>query len=169
MHQASPLLIDEVRDLLKGSVAEVFRTMLNIESQEAPLMDFRRCDEQLVAGSIGFIGDLNGVVYIYVKEPFAKNLACRMMGMTESELEGEEIVNDAVGELSNIIVGAVKSRLCDAGNPCVLTIPSIVRGRGFGAEPTCSSKCRLFTLTCGADQVLVELLMNVFPRTGHPH
>ena len=168
MHQASPLLIDEVRDLLKVSVAEVFRTMLSIEAQEAPLVDFRRCDVPLVAGSVGFIGDLNGVVYIYVKEPFAKVVACRMMGMAESELDGEEIVNDAVGELSNIIVGAVKSRLCDAGNPCVLTIPSIVRGRGFGAVPTCSSKCRLFTLACGAEHVLVELLMNVFPRASHP-
>ncbi len=169
MNQASPLLIDEVCDLLRCSVAEVFRTMLNIEMQEAPLMDFRRGDEALVAGSVGFIGDVNGVVYVYLKEPYAKTLASRMTGLVESDLEGEEIVNDAVGELSNIIVGAVKSRLCDAGNPCVLTIPSIVRGRSFSAEPVSSAKCRLFTLSCDAEHVLIELLMNVFPSTGRTH
>ena len=166
MKPASPLVVDEVCDLLKGSVAEIFRTMLDIEAEEAPLLDFRRTDEPLVAGSIGFIGDLNGVVYIYVKEPFARTLACRMMGVAVADLQGDEIVNDAIGELSNIIVGAVKSRLCDAGTPCVLTIPSIVRGRSFGAEPTCSSKCRLFTVNCGGDHILVELLMDAFPGTS---
>lgn len=66
-------------------------------------------------------------------------------------------------------VGAVKSRLCDAGNPYVLTIPSIVRGRSFSAEPACSAKCRLFTLSSDAEHVLIELLMNVFPSTGRNH
>ena len=39
-----------------------------------------------------------------------------------------------MGELSNMVVGYVKSRLCDSGLPCTLTIPSVVRGQQLSVE-----------------------------------
>ena len=52
---------------------------------------------------------------------------------SEFELQGagDEVVNDAIGELTNMVVGGFKNALCDAGYPCRLTIPSISAGRNF--------------------------------------
>ena len=159
MDTTTPHLIDEVRDLLNSGVNEVFSTMLTLDAQPAAPHDLHASGETLVAGSVGFIGDVQGLVYIHVTAAFARTLAGRMLGMPEAEIDGDEMVNDVIGELSNMIVGAVKSRLCDSGAPCVLTIPSIVRGQNFSVEPACSSERRLLSFRCGADHVLVELLM----------
>ena len=39
-----------------------------------------------------------------------------------------------IGELSNMIGGDLKSRLCDAGFECELSIPSITSGKDFNIE-----------------------------------
>ena len=133
--------------------------MFNMNARPAALRDFRGGNEMLVVGSVGFIGDANGVVYVYVTEPFARTLASRMLGLAEAELDNHEMVNDVIGELSNMIVGAVKSRLCDSGVPCVLTIPSIVRGQNVSAEPALGSECRLLGVLCDTEPILLEILM----------
>ncbi len=159
MNAITPNLIDDVCDLLSRGVREVFNTMLALEAEPEPPHDWSASGEPLVAGSVGFIGDVKGVVYIQAAAPFARILANRMLGLAEAELEGDEMVNDVVGELSNMIVGSVKSRLCDLGAPCVLTIPSIVRGHNFEIEPACSSERRSLSFRCGTDHIVVELLM----------
>jgi CheY-specific phosphatase CheX len=54
--------------------------------------------------------------------------------MKVSEIEGEEDVYDVIGELCNMIGGHLKSRLCDFGLPCKLSIPSITCGNNFMVE-----------------------------------
>lgn len=150
-------LIDDIRDLLNNSVRDVLATMFSLEAQSAPAADVRVGDEPLVAGSVGFIGDVNGVVYIMVPEGFARSLACQMLGLSEAELDGDEMVNDVIGELSNMVVGGVKSQLCDRGLSCVLTIPSVVRGQSLSAEPVKSIERRRLGFHCGAGHAIVEL------------
>ena len=152
-------LTDEVRDLLNGKVTEVFKTMLGLTAVPGPPVDLHASGEMLVVTSVGFIGEANGIVYLHLTAAFARTLAGRMLGLPEAELEGDEMVNDAIGELSNMVVGAVKSRLCDSGAPCVLTIPSIVRGKNFKIEHSSSSQVRLLGFCCEAQHILVELLI----------
>lgn len=159
MNTTVPQFVDEVRSYLIGSVAEVFNTMFNATAQPAMSSSLRHNGSVLVVGSVGFIGDANGVVYFYLTETFARSLASRMLGMPEAELDGNEMINDVIGELTNMIVGAVKSRLCDAGISCVLTIPTIVRGRNVQAEPTLASERRLLAIECEKQPMLLELLM----------
>jgi chemotaxis protein CheX len=152
--------IDAIKDHLKDGFVDVFSTMLNITA--TPIDALKPTPSgPMVAGSVGFTGDVSGVAYIYVDDAFGKSLACRMLGLTEAELEGEEMVNDVIGEISNMIVGAAKSRICDTGALCTLTIPSIVRGDDFGAKPASNSESRLFSMQCEAQTVHVELIMKV--------
>jgi chemotaxis protein CheX len=159
MDTITPNLIDTISDLLKSGVREVFSTMLNMTTRPVTLMDFRAGGEMLVAGSVGFVGDVNGVVYIYVTASFARTLASRMLGLPEAGLEGEDLVNDVIGELTNMIVGSVKSRLCDSGSLCVLTIPSVVRGQNLSGWPVCSSEHHLLCLITATEPILIELLI----------
>jgi len=159
MNVTSPELINEVGDMLTGSVIEVFSTVLTMTAQPVPLTEIRHGDDMLIAGSVGFVGDVSGVVYIYVKASFARTLASRMLGMPEAELDGDELIGDVLGELSNMIVGSTKSRLCDSGAACVLTVPSIVRGQHLSAQPARSTEGLLLSFACENELILLELIM----------
>lgn len=165
MTLTSPHLINEVGDLLKSSVSEVFSTTLNMKTQPVALYDLRESDEMLIAGSVGFVGDVSGVVYIYVKASFARTLASRMLGMPESECGEDEMVNDVMGELSNMIVGSTKSLICDSGAACFLTIPSIIRGQNLSAKPVCLSEGLLLSIVSEDEPILLELIMKPLEET----
>jgi chemotaxis protein CheX len=77
-----------------------------------------------ISGSIGLSGKVHGVVYTAFSENLAKIVAESILGATASDQD----VADVVAELTNMITGNLKSRLCDLGYNCSLTIPSVVRG-----------------------------------------
>lgn len=156
---STPHLVEDVRDLLCSGVGEVFNTMLTLEAAPVEVVDLQASGEALVTASVGFIGAVNGVVYLHVTAAFARKLAGCMLGMADEEFDGDEMINDAMGELGNMVVGAVKSRLCDEGSSCVLTIPSIVRGRGFSVGAAGCSDRRLLGFRCGDGDLVVELSM----------
>ena len=159
-------------DAITRAVQDVFKTMFNLSAvlaappkipeavpagpRPAPLID-----GQLVVGTVGFIGEISGLIYLYLDASFANRLSSHLLGLSLEELaeSGDECVNDAVGEITNMTVGAFKNQLCDQGLPCKLTIPSILRGSNFSIEPITSATRRIYRFRVG-DQVLVaDLLM----------
>jgi chemotaxis protein CheX len=158
MNTTTPILIDEVRGHLNRAMTEVFDTMVGLEAKPAAVCNLHASGLPLVSGSVRFDGDVTGVFHIHVTAPFARSLASRMLGLTEAELE-DEMVNDAIGELCNMIVAAVKSRLCDDGASCVLSVPTIQRTNSSRIERRGQSDRRLLTFRCGNDQILIEFLM----------
>ena len=117
---------------LRGVTREVFDTMLSMELNEqdaASLTDGNR-----IVGSVSLAGSVSGTVNIHVSDTFAAQITANMLGMELDEIESDEEVHDVIGELSNMIGGDLKSRLCDAGFVCELSIPSITSGRDFNIE-----------------------------------
>ena len=112
-----------------------------------------------IIGSVGFIGDATGIIYLYLSMDFARHITSVMLGIAESEVDGDEMVGDAIGELSNIVVGSVKSRLCDAGQPCTLTIPSVVRGRNLKVEAASNIQRKVIAFRNSHHHLLAELLL----------
>lgn len=158
------------KDTISRAVQEVFKTMLSrtavlAESTDAITVDSAKDPTHIhgphVVGNVGFIGDITGLVYVYLETPFANQIAGQMLGMTAAELAegGDEVVNDVVGELTNMTVGAFKNQLADKGFPCRLTIPSILRGDNFKIEATRSATRRIFQFRVDQTTVLVDLLM----------
>jgi chemotaxis protein CheX len=148
-------MIDDLDDLVKSAVSEVFDTMLSLEIRQEPPGSEIRNEGPHVAGAVGFSGKVCGVVYIYSSALLARRITCGMLGLEEAEIDGDEMVNDTVGEMTNMVVGQLKSRLCDRGAPCVLTVPSIVRGTNFTIEAVSSTSRRVLTFECAGDQQLV--------------
>lgn len=160
------------KDTITRAVHEVFKTMFSLPAvvidqpeasdPEANGPDHRvLIDGQLVVGTVGFIGDISGLIYLYMSAGFANHLSCQLLGMSLQEIEeaGDEVVNDAVGEITNMTVGTFKNQLCDHGFSCKLTIPSILRGSNFSIEPITSASRRIYRFKI-ADHVLVaDLLM----------
>jgi chemotaxis protein CheX len=151
-------MIDQIEDLLKASVTDVFQTMLRMEARVIPMTPDAMSDEPHVAGSVGFIGDLTGVVYIYSTAEFARQVTGSILEMPAAEISGDEMINDSMGELANMVVGGLKSRLVEQGHSCVLTIPSIVRGSHFSIEATSSTTRRVLCFRC---QECVNLVVEI--------
>jgi chemotaxis protein CheX len=160
------------KDTITRAVHDVFKTMFGMpavltdqpESPDPESDDPARrilIEGQLVVGTVGFIGEISGLIYLYMSAGFANHLSSQLLGMSPEELDeaGDEVVNDAVGEITNMTVGTFKNQLCDQGFPCKLTIPSILRGSNFSIEPITSASRRVYRFKI-ADHVLVaDLLM----------
>lgn len=158
-----------IRDNINRAVADVFKTMLgrvpsvNSDSDRRfadplPQLDNHRPQ---VVGTVGFLGDVNGLIYLHLDLAFARLCTCHLLGMTESELDeaGDEVINDAIGELTNMTVGSFKNGLCDAGFPCKLTIPSILRGSNFSIEPISSAVRHVYYFDCQEHRVVADILL----------
>jgi chemotaxis protein CheX len=152
-------MIDDLDDLVKSAVTEVFDTMLKARVVADPPGTALLNGEAHVASAVGFIGTLTGVVYIYASDPFARHLTSVLLGLADDAIEGDEMANDAMGELANMVVGHLKSRLADRGMPCVLTIPSIVRGSNFTIEAVSSTTRRVNSFRCDQHQITLEILI----------
>ena len=162
-----------IRDNIARAVTDVFKTMLGSEPHLTPLTGTDL--EQIapthsplagnarphVVGTVGFIGDANGLIYLYLDLAFARHCTCQLLGMTEAELSdaGDEVMNDAIGELTNMTVGSFKNGLCDAGYPCKLTIPSILHGSNFTIEPISSVTRHIHNFDCGGHRIIADVLM----------
>lgn len=120
--------------MTREAVKEVFQSMLSMEVNPEPPNPLTADPDGQIIGSVGFIGDATGIICLYAGAGFARVITSRLLGIPEEEVDAEEMVPDAIGELSNMVAGYVKSRLCDRGLPCTLTIPSVVRGQQLSVE-----------------------------------
>jgi len=117
---------------LRGATQEVFDTMLSMELTEQDHQEFTGASR--IVGSVSLAGSVSGTVNIHVSNTFASQITANMLGMELDEIDSDEEVHDVIGELSNMIGGDLKSRLCDAGFTCELSIPSITSGKDFSIE-----------------------------------
>jgi chemotaxis protein CheX len=122
--QASTIL-----GIIDQTVVRVFQTMVCLEARPgaATLATPRTTEFSGMSGSVGLSGKVNGVVYTTFSEQTARHIAEKILGVEVGEAE----VIDAVGELTNVVAGNLKSRLCDLGFNCTLSIPSVVRGESI--------------------------------------
>lgn len=146
---------------INNAVRDVFGTMLNyhLEPVAATANSWAMGGRPHMAGCVGFTGQVNGVVYIYASESFARLMASRLLGLSESEIQGDEMVCDAMGEITNMVAGPIKSKLSDTGVACVLTIPAIVRGTNFIIETVSSAERRFFAYRCPDGEVVTEVVI----------
>ena len=157
--------MNDLEFMLKSAVTAVFTTMLNLkldfDTPSAPLFN----GDTHVAAAIGFTGEFNGVIYLYSGAAFARRMTGSLLRLPEQEILGDEMVNDALGELTNMVAGHIKSRLCDHHQPCIMTIPTVVRGRDFQIQTVSGVERRSVYFRCDGGQVLVEILIKPFARS----
>lgn len=156
------------RETITRAVQDVVKTMLNLQASFHSEISADHAAEHPieisgphVVGTVGFIGDINGLIYLYLGADFATVASSHLLGMSKAELDaaGDEVINDAIGEVTNMTVGAFKNQLCDRGFACKLTIPSILRGSNFSIEPISSATRRVYRFDIGQHRIIADLLM----------
>ena len=152
-------MIENTGALISAAVTEVFSTMLNMQMLAVPADECVFAGESQIASAVGFTGRLSGVAYLYTTTRFAGRITRGLIGLDATEVATDEMVNDAMGEMANMVVGQFKSRLVDRGYPCVMTIPSIVRGSQFGIEAVSETNVDRLGFRSNGNLLLVELLL----------
>jgi chemotaxis protein CheX len=158
------------RFYINRAVSDVFRTMLGREPTISQCFDRMPGDDApstiehhrpQIVGTVGFFGEVNGLVYLHLDLTFARICTCHLLDMTEAALDeaGDDVINDAIGELTNMTVGSFKNGLCDSGYSCKLTIPSIVRGSNFVIEPISSATRQIYYFDCEEHRVIADILI----------
>jgi chemotaxis protein CheX len=116
------------KDALLGSAKEVFETMVFMALEES-VEETRITDDATLLGSITFKGDLEGCLGVCCGWACARSIAANMLGMDPTDELSEDDISDAIGEIANMVMGAVKSRLQNDIPTIEVSIPSVVQGR----------------------------------------
>ena len=152
-----------IQDCIVRSVQSVFRTMMGHEVSFVEQVDAAKSEAPQsssdVIGNVGFVGAANGLIYLMLSEEFAKLASGKILGMSPSEIEahGNEVVHDAIGEITNMTVGGFKNILCDLGYPCKLTLPAIVRGHKLSIAAIKSATRHVFNFECSGHRLVADI------------
>jgi len=147
---------------LKGFVTKaaqgVFKTMLSmpLELEDPPNIASVTTGKHIV-GTVGFAGAVMGNISIFVSRQFAREMTAAMLGMTVDEIGSDEEVHDVIGEVCNMVGGDLKSRLCDAGFSCSLSIPSVTFGENFKTESKGWNRHECYGVRNGLHSALMEV------------
>ena len=151
--------IEQVDQLTREAVSGVFQSMLSLQVNSEPPTPLEADPAGEIIGSVAFIGETTGIIYLCASMSFARVITSLLLGISEAEVDGGEMVTDAIGELSNMVVGHVKSRLCDSGFSCVLTIPSVVRGQQLSVEASAQTLRRVIGFHNCKHHLLAEIVL----------
>lgn len=123
----------DLRNELINTTSEIFTTMvmMDITEDASCSVNFEKL-ENTISGFVGLAGAYKGVVAIHVPYNVAFAITGSFLGIDVSELN--EDVEDAIGELANMVGGSVKSLLTENGGDIDLSLPSTVSGREYAFQ-----------------------------------
>lgn len=113
-----------------------------------------------VVATVGFIGDINGLINTHFDDQMALEISAKMLGMTPEEVLANDVLSDTTGELTNMIVGVFKNTLGEVGYVCKLTLPTIIRGMDFYVDHTLKSARRyIFNFRCRGRSIVTDIII----------
>jgi len=117
-----------LKDTLLDSVKEVFESMvfMSLSEVEGQAPD---AGDLALLGTITFTGSLEGCLTICCGQRCAQTIAANMLCMESLDELADEDTVDAIGEIANMVMGSVKTRLQDEITDITISIPSVVQGR----------------------------------------
>lgn len=139
------------------AVSTVFDTMLAMEVEYLPSVSQSYLYGRRILGSINLVGRVFGMVNIQAGNDFSRAMTAAMLDLEPDETPEPEAVNDVVGEVCNMIAGAIKSALCDAGLGCELSTPALTSGKDYRLEASPMDRHEYYTFYCGEQMLLVDV------------
>jgi chemotaxis protein CheX len=127
-------------DILLASAKEVFETMIFMDISDVSESDSKLEGETLL-GSITFMNGVKGCLTICSDMDCAKTIALNMLGMEPDSAISKEEICDAIGEVTNMVMGSVKKRIRECLGDVQVSIPTVVVGREMeNSLGECSTK-----------------------------
>lgn len=148
--QLATYVIDATRD--------VFSTMVMMEpSDEYPLREPVNRFKCSITGMVGFAGIYSGVISIHCPVSLALKVTSSMLGVECDEVN--EDLNDAVGEIANMLGGSVKQVLSKGGLDVKLSIPTVISGEDYTVNSLSDMDCVVIPFVVDDSKFLVGLTL----------
>lgn len=146
----------ELSEKIIESAKEIFSTMVMMEI--AVNGDFQHDSIPLIdsiSGVIGLAGTFKGVLAIHMPSKVAMAITGSFLGMEVDAIN--EDVEDAVGELANMLGGNVKAILSERGRDIDLSLPSTIIGKQYDFQPTREAERIIIPFSCSAGAFAIDL------------
>jgi chemotaxis protein CheX len=121
--------VDMARYIIDAT-KEVFSTMMVMEVEDQyPMQEQVTEFHCSITGMVGLAGIYTGILSIHCPKALALKITSNMLGMEVDEV-GDD-VNDALGEIANMLGGHVKQVLSKGGSDLNLSIPTVISGETY--------------------------------------
>ena len=156
-------LRDMIAQSLIRSTSDVFSTMLGAElptgevTVEGTVEGAMSEASDGVVSFIGIAGSWAGTGSLSCSPAMACRI-CAAMLMTEASAVNEEVL-DAVAEITNMIIGSVKTDLETDLGPLGLSIPTVVFGRNFKTRSAGTTDWIHVSFLWGGDPLLIKMCL----------
>lgn len=123
----------QIRDKIIESTQEIFSTMVMMEVTATDVMPENtsiHCES--ITGLIGLAGTFKGVLAIHMPNAVALAVTGSFLGMDVEEINAD--VEDAIGELANMLGGNIKTILSENGKDINLSLPSTISGKEYNFQ-----------------------------------
>jgi chemotaxis protein CheX len=161
-------LKDFILDSINQSALQVFSTMLGVELPPGEFVEAAHAEDPPceVVALIGVAGAWAGAGSISCSAEAACKVCAHML-MTEATSVNEEVL-DAVAELTNMIIGNVKTELEAQVGPLGLSIPTVVFGRNFHTKTAGAPGWMILRFHWDTEILTVKLCLAPHNRVPHP-
>jgi chemotaxis protein CheX len=165
MEKLSP---DEIVSMVVTATTDVFGTMLNLplDSSGAHLEPVHPATYDGVVALIGVAGPWTGTGRMSCSPEFACTMAGALLMTSYAEVDEE--VMDAVAEVSNMVVGNVKTLLEERVGQLALSIPTVIFGRSYKTRSAGVLEWTVVPFHCGAEVMEVRFNLVKTPQVNHP-
>jgi len=158
---------EQIVEYVRTAAADVFSTMLGMEIESSPgYLD--KTDPAVSDGVLAFIGLAGpwaGAGAISCTANFACQI-CAALLMTESRAVNEEVL-DAVGEVTNMIIGNFKTLAEQHLGPLGLSIPTVIYGHNFTSRSTGHNDWIVLPFHCQGEAIEIRVCLAPAKDTKH--
>lgn len=146
---------DAVRETIAGITKGVFSTMVMLDVvDEPPLDEPVQNFHETVTSMVGLAGSHSGILAIHCPKKLALLVTSNMLGMEVTEVDDD--VNDAMGEIANMVGGDVKHIFSPKGADINLSIPTVIYGNDYALESVSSAESLVMPFVCGDERFLLS-------------
>lgn len=146
----------DIRDQIVSSTVEIFTTMVMMDvAVSDEICEKLKTLENTITGVIGLAGTHKGVLAIHFPIPVACAITTSFLGMEVTELN--EDVEDAIGEIANMLGGNVKSILSEKGRDIDLSLPTTISGKEYVFQTIKSAERVAIPFRVATGSFVVEL------------
>ena len=149
---------DMGRCIVKATV-DVFRTMMNLRVVPGDVViEKAQMRKAEVIGSIGVAGFLTGSISVFLPKSIAAKAVASMMMMEIEEISDGDLV-DAIGEITNMVGGGIKTELFQKAPLFDISVPSVYMGDDLQRRTVSNDLCFHVPFNLDGQNFSVEFLM----------
>ena len=150
---------EEVTVMIREATLSVFSMMLGLEFEvgDSFVEEDPPGPSEGVLALIGLAGTWAGSGTFSCSAEMARKISSALL-MTEYDSINDEVL-DAIGEVTNMVLGNVKTSLEEKLGPMGLSIPTVVYGRNFSTRSMAKSSWTVVPFRLDGDSVLVHLCL----------